>query len=63
MNQNGKVYIVTMYRLCMRSRTTIQIEGTTLDRIKKFKTTKRDTYDEILNRLMDLAEEMNKKTK
>jgi hypothetical protein len=47
----------------MRSRTTIQIEGTTLDKLKKFKTTKRDTYDEILNRLMDLAEEVKKKVK
>jgi len=34
-------------------RTTIQIEKKTLDRLKKIKITKRETYDEIVNRLMD----------
>ena len=37
----------------MEKRTTIQIEKKTLDRLKELKITKRDTYDEILNRLID----------
>ena len=37
----------------MEQRTTIQIEKKTLDRLKKLRITKRDTYDEILNRLID----------
>ena len=36
----------------MDKRTTIQIERTTLDKLKKLRITKRETYDEILNRLM-----------
>lgn len=37
----------------MEQRTTIQIERKTLDRLKELRITKRDTYDEILNRLID----------
>lgn len=36
----------------MEKRTTIQIEKTTLEKLKKLRITKRDTYDEILNRLI-----------
>jgi len=41
-----------MYILCMEQRTTIQIEHKTLIKLKKQRITKRETYDEILNRLM-----------
>lgn len=41
-----------MYELCMKKRTTIQIENETLEKMKKLKITKEETYDEILNRLM-----------
>ena len=37
----------------MEERTTIQIEKITLEKLKKLRITKRDTYDEILNRLID----------
>ena len=37
----------------MEQRTTIQIERKTLDRLKELRITKRDTYDEILNRLIN----------
>jgi len=36
----------------MNKRTTIQIEHKTLEKLKKFRITKRETYDEILNRFM-----------
>jgi len=48
-----------MYKLCMEERTTIQIEYGTLKRLKKLRITKRDTYDEILNRLIDEKNEKN----
>jgi len=41
----------------MEQRTTIQIEKKTLERLKELKITKRDTYDEILNRLIDKENE------
>jgi|WetSurMetagenome_2_1015567.scaffolds.fasta_scaffold1761467_1 hypothetical protein len=41
-------------------RTTIQVEKKTLDRLKKIKITKRETYDEILNRLIDNNKEGGK---
>ncbi len=41
-----------MFVLCMEQRTTIQIEHKTLEKLKKLRITKRETYDEILNRLM-----------
>ncbi|GAI23504.1 unnamed protein product [marine sediment metagenome] len=37
----------------MEQRTTIQIEKRTLERLKKLRITKRETYDEILNRLIN----------
>lgn len=36
----------------MEQKTSIQIEHKTLEKLKKLRITKRDTYDEILNRLM-----------
>jgi len=36
----------------MKERTTIQIEHRTLEKLKKKRITKMETYDEILNRLM-----------
>ncbi len=42
-----------MYLLCMEQRTTIQIEHNTLEKLKKLRITKRETYDEILNRLVE----------
>jgi len=36
----------------MEKRTTIQIEHKTLKRLKKLRIYKRETYDEIINRLM-----------
>ncbi len=44
----------------MEQRTNIQIEHKTLERLKKLRITKRETYDEILNRLID-KENGNKK--
>ena len=41
-----------MYKLCMKQRTNIQIEHKTLEKLKKLRITKRETYDEILNRLI-----------
>ena len=38
--------------LCMKQRTTIQIEYKTREKLKKQRITKRETYDEVLNRLM-----------
>lgn len=37
----------------MEHRTTVQVEQTTLKRMKKYKITKRESYDEIINRLLD----------
>jgi len=34
-------------------KTTIQVEKLTLEKLKLLRITKRDTYDEILNRLID----------
>jgi len=36
----------------MEKRTTIQIEHETLEKMKKQRITKKETYDEIINRLM-----------
>lgn len=36
----------------MKQRTTIQIEKETLNRLKKLRIIKRETYDEIINRLI-----------
>ena len=53
MNWSRKVYKNDMYRLCMEERTTIQIEHKTLEKMKKIRITKKETYDEIINRLME----------
>ncbi len=37
----------------MEERTTIQIEHKTLEKMKKLRITKKETYDEIINRLME----------
>ena len=37
----------------MEKRTTIQIEHKTLEKLKELRITKRETYDEILNRLVE----------
>ena len=34
-------------------KTTVQIEDTTLEKIKAAKITKRESYDEVINRLLD----------
>lgn len=44
-----------MYVVCMRKRTTIQIEKETLIRLKKARIIKRETYDEVINRLLKNA--------
>ena len=46
----------------MKQRTTIQIEYTTLEKLKEIKIAKRESYDEIVNRLIkkgDTNEEQN----
>lgn len=42
----------------MEEKTTVSIFKTTLERLKKFKLTKRDSYDEIMNRFMDKGEKV-----
>jgi hypothetical protein len=37
----------------MEQRTNIQIEHKTLEKMKQIRITKRETYDEIINRLME----------
>ncbi|MCD6092817.1 MAG: hypothetical protein J7J38_02245 [Candidatus Aenigmarchaeota archaeon] len=44
----------------MEQRTTIQIERKTLEKMKKMRITKRETYDEIINRLMKYYTKSNK---
>ena len=41
-----------MYPLCMKKRTTLQIEHQTLKKLEKLKITKRETYDELINRIL-----------
>jgi len=41
--------------MCMKRRTNIQIEKKTLEKLKKKTIAKRETYDEIINRLMKNA--------
>ena len=55
MNWHRKVYKDVMYKLCMERRTTIQIEYKTLQKLKRFRITKRETYEEIITRLMKNA--------
>ena len=40
----------------MKQRTTIQIEHKTLEKLKKIRIAKRESYDEIINRLLKLKE-------
>jgi len=42
----------------MEDRTTIAIEKGTLSRLKSLRITKRDTYDEIINRELDKNEKL-----
>jgi len=42
-----------MFVICMEQRTTIQIEQSTLGKLKKVKIVKRESYDEIINRLLE----------
>lgn len=46
----------------MEQRTNIQIEKKTLERLKKHRIVKRETYDELLNRLMDKDKNDNTQT-
>ncbi len=41
-----------MYVLCMKQRTTLQLEHKTLDKLRKLKIYPRETYDEMINRLI-----------
>lgn len=41
-----------MYALCMKNRTTIQVERETLKKLLEKKKYQRETYDELLNRLL-----------
>ena len=47
----------------LEQRTTMNIEKKTMDRIKTYKITKRDTYDEILNRMMDSIDKSKEESK
>ena len=49
-----------MFILCMDKRTTIQIEHKTLEKLKPLRITKRETYDEIINRLIKYFKEVKK---
>jgi len=40
----------------MKQRTTIQIEYTTLEKLRTLKIAKRESYDEIINRLIKRGE-------
>ena len=44
----------------MKQRTNIQIERATLLKLKKARITKRETYDEIINRLLNDSNLQNK---
>lgn len=41
--------------------TSIQIEKSTLNKLKDFKEYKRETYDELINKLMKIIEALSKK--
>jgi len=51
-----KAYIVTI-TLYNMEKTTIQISGKTLERLKIFKQHERESYDNVLNNLLDEHEE------
>lgn len=48
-----------MYVLCMKSRTTLQIEKEILEELKKAKKYKRETYNEVLARLLKKRRKIN----
>ena len=52
-----------MYSVSMKERTTIQIEAATLRRLKKLRKYKKETYDEILNWLIDILRWKNERGK
>ena len=43
----------------MEQKTSVQIERKTLEKLKKLRITRRETYDEILNRLMSEKNKTN----
>jgi len=45
----------------MQDLTSIQINKSTLNRLKNFKDYRRETYDELLNKLMKIVEVISKK--
>lgn len=45
----------------MENLTSIQIHKSTLDRLKSFKEYQRETYDELINKLMKIVEFISKK--
>jgi len=45
----------------MESLTSIQLNKKTLNKLKEFKDYRRETYDEILNKLMKIIEALEKK--
>ena len=45
----------------MENLTSIQIHKSTLDRLKGFKEYQRETYDELINKLMKIVEFISKK--
>ena len=45
-----KQYLYSSYTLLYNMKTTIQVDKKTLENIKKIKLTKRESYDEIINR-------------
>ena len=49
---NTKVYIVVIL-CCNMSKTTIQVDSETLLKLKLAKITKRESYDEIINRALN----------
>ena len=55
------LYTTYVYIMYMDQRTTIQIEKLTLNKLKNLRITKRETYDEILNRLIKNEVENDKK--
>ena len=47
----------------MKQRTNIQIERSTLKRMKSLRITKKETYDEIINRLADIQKKYEEQLK
>lgn len=51
---------ITYVLLYNMVKTTIQIDGNTLTKLKTCKIYKRESYDEIINRLMDISQGFKK---